>query len=167
MCVQLSFIYVYMYFFFFNQNFNVLLLACTFSCDRLSWAATNHAPSCARSAVPIKENKFLHVTIAAAWILVRATIRFRGVLRLDRRGDDRRCPSDDQGRGFARAASSHREVPLARRESRCFLLHFRHLFHREPIVPNHFASNLAEELLRRQDFNRSWQKFAQFGRKRF
>lgn len=144
------------------RNLHVLSLTCTFSCNKLSQVATNHALSC--EAVRIRENKFLHVTIAVAWILVRVTIRFRGVLRLDRRGADRQCPSDDQRGGSARAASSHREVPLARRKPRCFLLHFRHLFHRELIVPNHFASDLAEELHRRQDFNRSWRKLAQFGR---
>lgn len=105
--------------------------------------------------IEVKENKSLHVTIAAAWILVRATIRFRDVLRLDRRGADRRCPSDVQGGGSARTASSHRKVPLARREPRRFLLHFRHLFHREPIVPNHcsLARSRREEQLRRQDLN--------------
>lgn len=91
----------------------------------------------------IKINKFLHVAISVAslWILVRVTIRFRGILRLDRGDADRRCPSEDQGGGSPRTASSHREIPLARWKSRCFLLHFRHFFHREPVVPNHFSSD--------------------------
>lgn len=147
------------------RNLDVPSLACTFSCNRLSRAVYNNSARDAAYA-PIKENKFLHVTIAAAWILVRATIRFRDVLRLDRRGADRRCPSDDQGGGSARTASSHREVPLAWRESRCFLLHFRHLSHREPIVPNHFASDLALGIA---PASRTLvgENFAQFDRERF
>lgn len=105
----------------------------------------------------IKENKFLHVAISVAisvaslWILVRVSIRFRGVLRrLDRR--DRRCPSENQG-GFARTASSHREIPLARRKPRRFLLHFRHFFHREPLVPNHFSRDPQDATLIAADEN--------------
>lgn len=115
----------------------------------LTQAETNYMRLCTRvtwNYASIKVNKFLHVAISVAisvaslWILVRVTIRFRGlILRLDRRDADRRCSVKSQGGGSARTASSHREIPLARRKPRRFLLHFRHFFHREPVVPNHLS----------------------------
>lgn len=91
-------------------------------------------------------HKFLHVAISVVWILACAAINLHCVLWLNRRDADRRCPS--KGGGPTRAASSHCEVSLARRERRRFLLHFRHLFHWESVVSNHFPI----------EFNRTWQK---------
>lgn len=130
--------------FIFYRDFNALLLACIFFFIRqINSQATANFARVTRYA-SIKINKFLHVAISVAslWILVHVTIRFRGILRLDRRDADRRYPSEIQGGGSARTASSHREIPLARRKARRFLLHFRHLFHREPVVPNHFFSSV-------------------------
>lgn len=130
------------YFFISSSRFQCTFISMhLFLYDKLTQAATNF--TCVTRYASIKVNKFLHVAISVAslWILVHVTIRFRGILHLDRRDADRRYPSENQGGGSSRTASSHREIPLARRKPRRFLLHFRHLFHREPVVPNHFFSS--------------------------
>lgn len=152
------------------RDSNALSLACIFFIWQINSSSDKLCVfACVTWYASIKINKFLHVAISVAslWILVRVTIRFRGILRLDRGDADRRCPSEDQGGGSPRTASSHREIPLARRKSRCFLLHFRHFFHREPVVPNHFSSDPVSFLFRQDGTLITVDENWKFGTKRF